>query len=205
MNPFHRILEITILIILPLLILYTKSKWSTKEIIFNAIVLPLIWYITYAPIHELGHVIGCKIVGLEINDYQLFTRFWEGSFGFAFVDIKEGYGENIESFIVLIMPYLIDFFFLIFGFIVVYKNKFKVKNSFLFGLTFLFFVLRSNYDLLDNYIGYFFNHSDFVLAGKIVGNLNILIFIVLSLIIGFSLTLLIIKKYIFYPSAAINN
>ncbi|MCB9247646.1 MAG: hypothetical protein H6613_03480 [Ignavibacteriales bacterium] len=116
MNPIYRIIEILILIVLPILVLFLRSTWSKKEIYLNVSILPLIWYLFYAPIHELGHVLGCFIVGVEISDFQLFSHFWEGSYGFTFVNIKGGYSENMSSFIILISPYLLDQISIILGF-----------------------------------------------------------------------------------------
>ena len=197
MNPFLRIIEILILIVLPPLILFLRSSWPNKEIYFSVIILPLIWYLFYAPIHELGHILGCAIVGAEITNYRLFAHFWEGSFGFAFVDVKNGLGENMSSFIILISPYVIDLISIIIGYYIL--TRYRIKNSFLLGLTFLIFSVRPLYDLVDNFIGYYFNHSDFVLASKIISNLIIFSFVIISTVTGIILVLLLLKKYKGYP------
>lgn len=197
MNPFFRIIEILILVVLPLLVFYLRSNWPKKEINVNVIILPLIWYVFYAPLHELGHVLGCFIVGAEIKDYQLFAHFWEGNFGFAFVDLKDGYGENMNSFVILILPYMLDLISIVIGYYLL--SRYKIKNSFLFGLVFLLFSIRPLYDLVDNFIGYYLNHSDFVLASRILGNLVIFTFVIISIIIGITLILLLLKKYKQYP------
>ena len=197
MNPFFRIIEILILVVLPLLVLYLRSNWPNKVIYVNVIILPLIWYVFYAPLHELGHILGCFIVGLEIKDYQLFAHFWEGNFGFAFVDIKEGYGENMNSFVILILPYILDLISIVIGYYLL--SKYKIINSFLFGLVFLLFNVRPLYDLIDNFIGYYFNHSDFVLPSRIVVSLVIFTFVIISIIIGIMLIILLLKKYKHYP------
>lgn len=197
MNPFFRIIEILILVVLPLLFLYLRSNWPQKVINVNVIILPLIWYVFYAPLHELGHILGCFIVGLEIKDYQLFAHFWEGNFGFAFVDIKNGYGENMNSFVILILPYMLDLISIVIGYYLL--SRYKIINSFLFGLVFLLFNIRPLYDLVDNFIGYYLNHSDFVLASRIVGSLVIFTFVIISIIIGITLILLLLKRYKQYP------
>jgi hypothetical protein len=197
LNPFLRIIEILILVVLPLLLLYLRSNWPIKVIIVNVIILPLIWYVFYAPLHELGHILGCFIVGLEIKDYQLFAHFWEGKFGFAFVDIKDGYGENMNSFVILILPYILDLISIVIGYYLL--SRYKIINSFLFGLVFLLFNIRPLYDLVDNFIGYYLNHSDFVLASRIVGSLVIFTFVIISIIIGITLILLLLKRYKQYP------
>lgn len=193
MNPILRIIEILILVVLPLLIVYLRSSWPNKEIYFNVILLPIIWYVSYAPLHELGHILGCVIVGAEVKDYQLFAHFWEGKFGFAFVEIKEGFAENMNSFVILILPYILDIFSIIIGYY--FLTRYKIKKSFLFGLVFLLLSIRPLYDLIDNFIGYFLNHSDLVMAGRIVGNSLTFIFIIVSVIVGIISILSLIKKY----------
>ena len=185
------------MVVLPLLFLYLRSNWPQKVINVNVIILPMIWYVFYAPLHELGHILGCFIVGLEIKDYQLFAHFWEGNFGFAFVDIKDGYGENMNSFVILILPYMLDLISIVIGYYLL--SRYKIINSFLFGLVFLLFNIRPLYDLVDNFIGYFLNHSDFVLASRIVGSLVIFTFVIISIIIGITLILLLLKRYKHYP------
>jgi hypothetical protein len=167
LNIFFRLIEILVLIVLPLLIFYLRSKWPQKENVILVTVLPLLWYLFYAPIHELSHILGCIIVGAEIKDYRLFAHFWQGEFGFAYVDIAGGLGTNFKSLIILISPYLLDFLFLIIGYFIL--SRYKTKNSFLTGLIFLFLCLRPAYDIIDNYLGIFYNYSDFVLVIEIIG------------------------------------
>jgi hypothetical protein len=190
-------------VVLPLLVLYLRSNWPQKLIYANVIILPLIWYVFYAPLHELGHILGCLIVGLEIKDYQLFSHFWEGNFGFAFVDIKEGYGENMNSFVILILPYMLDLISIVIGYYLL--TRYKIINSFLFGLVFLLSNVRPLYDLVDNFIGYYSNHSDFVLASRIIGSLVIFTFGIISIIFGITLLLLLLKRYKQYPEFLIFN
>jgi hypothetical protein len=197
MNPFLRITEILVLVVLPLLIVYLRSSWSGKDIYVNVTVLPLLWYLFYAPIHESGHILGCIVVGADITDYRLFTHFWEGSFGFAYVDVQGGLGVNMHSFIILVMPYLLDLISIATGYYVLIHNK--IKNPFLFGLVFLIFSVRPLYDLADNFIGYFYNHSDFVLASQIAGPLIIFAYVILSVLTAITLILLLMQKYKYYP------
>jgi hypothetical protein len=167
LNITFRLIEILAIIVLPLLVFYLRSKWPQKEIVIFLIVLPLLWYLFYAPIHELSHILGCIIVGAEIKDYRLFAHFWEGDFGFAYVDVAGGLGVNYKSLIILIAPYVLDFLSLILGYFILIRHK--TKNSFLAGLIFLFLCLRPAYDIFDNYLGIIYNHSDFVLVIKIMG------------------------------------
>ncbi len=197
MNAIYRVIEILIIIILPLLVIYLRSHWQRIEIYINVILLPLIWYLFYAPIHELSHMVGCVIVGADITNYRLFAHFWEGSFGFAYVAVKGGLGLNMSSLIILISPYIFDFIFIIMGYIVL--TKYKIKNSFLFGLTFLIFCLRPLYDIVDNYIGIFYNHSDLVLASQIIGKMITYTYGVITTILALTVILILLFKSKNYP------
>jgi hypothetical protein len=197
MNPFFKIIEILVLIIFPLLVLYLRSNWSMKEIYINVVVLPLIWYLFYAPIHELSHMLGCVIVGADITDYRLFAHFWEGSFGFAYVEVQGGLDVNMNSLIILISPYILDFISIIIGYYILTRNK--IKNSFLFGLTFLIFCLRPLYDIVDNYIGIFYNNGDLVLTSKIIGEYITYSYGIISVTISLIAIILLLNKYKDYP------
>ncbi len=103
----------------------------------------------------------------------------------------------MSSFIILIFPYILGLISMLIGYFIL--ARYKIKNSFLVGLIFLILSVRPLYDLVDNYIGYYFNHSDFVLASRIVGNSVISIFTVTSMIIGVTLILVLYRKYKQYP------
>jgi len=203
LNPFFKIIEILILVVLPLLVFYLRSNWPKKEINVNVIILPLIWYLFYAPIHELSHILGCIIVGSKITDYRLFAHFWEGSFGFAYVDVKGGLGVNMNSLIILISPYILDLISIIIGYYIL--TRYKIKNSFLLGLTFLIFCLRPLYDIVDNYIGIFYNHSDLVLTSQIIGKLITYSYGFITICIGVIVTLILLVKYKDYPKIEIQS
>ena len=197
MNAIYRVIEILVLIVFPLLVFYLRSNWKNKEIYVNVIVLPLIWYLFYAPIHELSHILGCIIVGSKITDYRLFTHFWEGSFGFAYVDVQGGLDVNMNSLIILISPYILDFISIIIGYYIL--TRYKIKNSFLLGLTFLIFCLRPLYDIVDNYIGMFYNNGDLVLTSKIIGEYITYSYGIISVTISFIAIMLLLNKYKNYP------
>lgn len=197
MNVYLRLIEILALIVLPLLVFYLRSKWPKKEIIILVTFLPLLWYLFYAPIHELSHILGCIVVGAEIKDYRLFAHFWEGDFGFAYVDIASGFGTNFKSLIILISPYVLDFLSLLLGYIIL--SRYKTKNSFWTGLIFLFLCLRPAYDIIDNYVGIIYNHSDFVLVIKIIGRFLVYSFGLITAGLAAYTIGKILQKYKDYP------
>jgi len=197
LNAIYRVIEILVLIVFPLLVFYLRSNWKNKEIYVNVIVLPLIWYLFYAPIHELSHILGCIIVGADITDYRLFAHFWEGSFGFAYVEVQGGLDVNMNSLIILISPYILDFISIIIGYYIL--TRYKIKNSFLLGLTFLIFCLRPLYDIVDNYIGIFYNNGDLVLTSKIIGEYITYSYGIISVTISLIAIILLLNKYKNYP------
>jgi hypothetical protein len=203
MNPIFRIIEILLIIVIPLLILYLRGNWNNKEIYLNVTLLPLIWYIFYAPIHEICHIFGSLIVGAEITDYRLFAHFWEGSFGFAYVEFRDGLNVNFSSLIILIFPYILDFISIIAGYFIL--SKYKIKNSFVFGFTFLILCLRPLYDLIDNYIGIYYNHSDLVLTTQIIGSIAVYLFGFVSISFGIITIINLLKKYKGQPILNIHN
>jgi hypothetical protein len=142
-------------------------------------------------------MLGCIIVRADITDYRLFAHFWEGSFGFAYVDVKGGLDLNMNSLIILIVPYILDFISIMLGYYVLIR--YKIKNSYLFGLAFLIFCLRPLYDIADNYIGVFYNHSDLVLTGQIIGKLITYSYGFITMIIGIMVVFVILNKYKSFP------
>jgi hypothetical protein len=147
--------------------------------------------------------LGSLIVGAEITDYRLFAHFWEGSFGFAYVEVKDGLTANISSLIILVFPYLLDLFAIIIGYYIL--TKYKIKNSFLFGVTFLFLSLRPLYDLIDNYIGIYYNHSDLVLTIEIIGHLATYLFGFISISTGILVIIGLLTKYKDYHFSNLGN
>jgi hypothetical protein len=52
------VLEIALLLMLPLVVFYQRSIWSYKKYLPGIMVIYLIWYLSYAPFHELMHLLG---------------------------------------------------------------------------------------------------------------------------------------------------
>jgi hypothetical protein len=58
LNYLDYLLEILLVVVLPLLVLYLKGNWPVRKILPSLLFIPILWYFTYAPLHELGH--GCN-------------------------------------------------------------------------------------------------------------------------------------------------
>ena len=192
-------LTLTFCVLLPLILFYKNSSWQKNKIWFNIVPLSFLWFFTYSFFHELSHMIGVLLVGGKIIDYQLVPRFWEGDFttGYINPDIKTGFQE----FIVRLSPYVRDLVILILGFVIL--NLKRIRNLFVVGLVFTFFILSSLYDIITNYLGYVIdNDGDFNGLSKLIGGaLTNLIGISLS-IFAIIITLIITKMYKSYSLKA---
>ena len=77
--------EILLFLVMPLLVLYIKGNWPLRKFILPLVVIPILWYLTYAPLHELSHAAGIYLVGGKVTVWKLIPRFWLGEFARAWV------------------------------------------------------------------------------------------------------------------------
>jgi len=143
-------IELALLIVFPLIVFYQKVDSTLKIKIVSIIGLYIIWFLSYAFLHELSHLFGSWIMGTSISDYQLIPQFWKGDFKTAYVN---SHFENLsQASVSLIMPYLRDIFFLFIGFWIFKRNI--IKKILFRGLVIMLFILSPFYDIINNYSGY---------------------------------------------------
>lgn len=158
MNNIITTIELALLIVLPLIFFYQRKNKGFKSYILYVVLLYLIWFFTYSLLHELCHVIGSRITGAKIEDYQLIPHFWK-------CDFKTGYVNSVftngfQNIISNISPYFRDLIFMFIGYFVL-KRK-KITNSFVTGLVIILFVLSPLFDVFNNYSGFVIGvHTDF--------------------------------------------
>ena len=150
MNNIISTFEIAVIIILPLIIIYRRNNINIRIYIKNIVLIYLIWYFTYAPLHEISHLTGVWALGLKIKDYQLIPKFWKGDLGTAYISTY--YQNSLQEFITDVMPYLRDLIFLIIGYIILKKIKFS--GVFIFGLIVVLLILSPFYDVFNNYFAF---------------------------------------------------
>ena len=143
-------LGITLIIILPLIRFYQRSNWTKTQKMIGIFGLTIIWFLIATPLHELSHMIGAKIVGAKITDYQLLPEYWKGDFRNAY--IKSYYDTKLQEFAIRTAPYFRDLIIAIIGFILLKKKW--INHSFIVGFVFLFFLLNSVFDIVVNFLGY---------------------------------------------------
>ncbi|MRS02516.1 hypothetical protein EG832_04715 [bacterium] len=143
--------EILLTIVIPLLVLYLKGNWPMRKVIPALVILPLIWYFTYAPIHELSHAVGTYLVGGKVIDYRLIPRFWLGEFAGAWAT-PGGYTQSWQQLISSAFPYILDIVSLVVA-IFVFRRGFS-RNPFYVGLAFMLLSLRPAFDFVSETIGF---------------------------------------------------
>jgi len=186
-------LEVLVIIVLPLLWLYLRGKWPIKTTIIGLFILPAIWYLTYAPIHELSHALGTIIAGGKVTELKLIPNFWEGVFAVAWVK-STGLNTVWQNIAMTGAPYILDFATIIVGAVVMLRNQ--SKNAFWVGFMFMILCLRPTFDLVCETIGFFNGFmGDIYHIQLIVGDVILSSFLILSLGISLSVLYFIIKRY----------
>ena len=77
--------EILLTIVTPLLALYLRGGWPSRTVAGCMVCIAVVWYLTYAPIHELSHGAATLLAGGRVLEVKLIPSFWEGTFAVAWV------------------------------------------------------------------------------------------------------------------------
>lgn len=182
-------IEIALLLILPLILFYQRSKLNFKQYSIYIVLLYFTWISTYAFLHEICHLFGSWIIGVKIIGYKLFPTFWEGDFKTAYVNSL--FENNTQAFVSGIMPYFRDIVFLIIGFCILRKKR--LQNSLMAGLIVMLLILSPLYDIINNYSGFVFeSYGDFNMLSLKFGN-----FIVHAIGTTFALIAIVITIQVF--------
>jgi hypothetical protein len=189
-------LEILLIIPIPLVILYLWGKWPLKFIVLCLIVIPILWYLTYAPLHELSHILGTYLAGGKVVNYKLIPRFWMGEFAVAWIT-PIGLNHPWQNLVMLSAPYVLDLASIIAGAVVLQRRR--LKNAFWAGFLFMLLCLRPTFDLANEatafYIGFM---NDLFHIQLIIGRVILSPFLLLSLGLSVFLIYAILKRYAGY-------
>ena len=141
--------EILLTIVTPLLVLYLRGRWPLRTVTACLCGIPVVWYLTYAPIHELSHALGTTLVGGKVVDVKLIPSFWEGQFAGAWVTY-EGLGRSWPA--MTGAPYVIDVAFVVASLVVLRRRL--SRNALVVGLLFMLLCLRPTFDLVCETVGF---------------------------------------------------
>lgn len=171
--------EILLVLVLPLLILFLKGNWPLRKVIPSLVVIPILWYFTYAPLHELSHAAGVYLAGGKVVVYKLIPSFWLGEFAGAWIKAS-GISQSWQQITMTAFPYLLDI--ICFGVAIVIFRRSFTKNPFLLGLAFMLLCLRPAMDFTFEPIAFFTgDRNDFYALQQIVGPFAIWAFILVSI------------------------
>jgi hypothetical protein len=164
---------------MPLLVLYLKGNWPLRKVIPPLVIIPVLWYFTYAPLHELSHAAGLYLVGGKVIDYRLIPRFWLGEFGGAWIT-QSGITQSWQQLTMTASPYMLDIVCFVVA-IFVFRRGFSRKPFFI-GLAFMLLCLRPAMDFVCEPIAFLSgDRNDFYAIQQIVGPFAIWSFILISI------------------------
>jgi len=138
-------LEIALLLMLPLVIFFQRSSWKMKEYVFLIPIIYVIWYLSYAFLHEICHLSAALMLGKKVYDFQLIPYFWKGELGVGYV--KSEYNQ-----LTVLMPYIKDVVFSVIGVSLITKKV--IKKPLLTGLALTILVFSPLFDIANNYLVY---------------------------------------------------
>ena len=196
-NDLLMTIEIFLIIDAPLLFFYLKGKWPLRVIIPCLVSLPVFWYLTYAPVHELSHIAGTYAAGGSVSYYKLIPQFWLGEFGRAWIT-SQGMTRPWQQLLSTSAPYLIDVASLGIGFFILRKPNFR--NPFLLGLLFTLLCLRPAFDFVCESVSFITGiKGDLFTMGTLLGIIPVWIFILACLSLSLAIIVSILKRCIKDP------
>ena len=137
--------EILLVVVTPLLVLYLKGNWPLRKVIPPLVIIPVLWYFAYAPLHELSHAAGAYLVGGRVIAYRLIPRFWLGEFAGAWIT-PSGLTQSWQQVTTTAFPYMLDVVCFVVA-LVVFRRGFS-RNPFFTGLAFMLLCLRPACDFV---------------------------------------------------------
>jgi len=160
-------------------LLYLKGNWPLRKVIPPLVITPILWYFTYAPLHELSHAAGLYLVGGKAIDYRLIPRFWLGEFAGAWIT-PSGITQSWQQLTMTAFPYMLDIVCYIVA-IVVFRRG-SSRNPFFIGLAFMLLCLRPACDFIFEPIAFLSgDRNDFYAIQQIVGPFATWSFILISI------------------------
>lgn len=192
--------EILVVVVVPLLFLYLRSKWPLQTIIPSLMSIPILWYLTYALFHELSHVAGTYLAGGTVVDHKLIPRFWSGEFGRAWIT-PAGITQSWQQLISTCFPYLVDVICILAGMFILQRDF--SKNAFVVGLVFMLLCLRPAFDFVCEPIAFLSgDRGDFYGIQMIVGSNITWLLISLGAVISLLSILGVLRRYMGFPATA---
>ena len=161
-------LEILVVVVAPLLFLYLRGEWPLRTVIPCLFVIPVLWYLTYSPLHELSHLVATYLVGGRVVHAKLIPSFWVGEFGRAWLT-TEGVRGSWQHLVMTSSPYMLDTVCVVAGFYLL-RRDFS-RHAFVVGFLFMLLCLRPMFDFLCETVAFAMgDKGDFYHIAEVVGS-----------------------------------
>lgn len=194
-DPLLTTFEILLVIVTPLLVLYLRGRWPLRTVTACLFAIPLVWYLTYAPIHELSHALGTILVGGKVVNIKLIPSFWEGTFAVAWVT-PEGLGQFWP--IMTGAPYVIDVACVALSLVVLGRRL--SRNALVVGLLFMLLCLRPTFDIVCETVGFVGGfRGDLWHLELVIGSAALWSFLLVSLALCLLSVVVILRRYDGFP------
>lgn len=189
--------EILLTIVAPLLALYLRGRWPLGTVTACLCGIPVVWYLTYAPIHELSHALGTVLVGGRVVDIKLIPSFWEGTFAVAWVR-SVGLDQSWQQLVSTGAPYVIDVACVVASLAVLGRRL--SRNALVVGLLVMLLCLRPTFDLVCETVGFVGGfHGDLWHLQLIIGSAALGLFLLVSLALGLLSVAVALRRYGGFP------
>jgi hypothetical protein len=161
-------LEILLVVVAPLLVLYLRGKWPLRAAIPCLLVIPVLWYLTYSPLHELSHVVATYLAGGRVVHAKLIPSFWVGEFGRAWIT-TEGLSGSGQHVVMTAAPYMLDTASVVAGLCLLRRGV--SKHAFVIGFLFMLLCLRPMFDFVCETVAFALgDKGDFYHIALVVGS-----------------------------------
>ena len=191
-------LEILLTIVAPLIFLYLKGTSTLRYTVSCLLSLPVVWYLTYSPLHELSHVAGTYLVGGRVTYVKLIPSFWSGEFARAWIT-TDGITENWQQLILTSSPYVLDVACVAAGMVFLRRDRFK--SPFFVGFVFMFLCLRPTFDLVCETIAFLLgDRGDVYHIAHNIGSFMTWSFCLLSIGLSLFSILWVLKRFVGFPN-----
>ncbi len=193
--------EILLIIVTPLLVLYLRGQWPLRTVTACLCCIAVLWYLTYAPIHELSHALGTTLVGGKIVDIKLIPSFWEGQFAVAWVTSVGLVDRSWQQLVMTGAPYVIDVAFVVASLVVLRRPP--SRSALVVGLLFMLLCLRPTFDLVCETVGFVGGfHGDLWHMELVIGSAALWSFLLVSLALCLLSIVVILRRYGGFPEPA---
>ena len=194
---FLIISEVLLAVVLPLLVLYLRSAWPPHITIPCLVSVPLLWYLTYAPLHELSHVAATYLMGGTVTSMKLIPSFWRGEFGRAWITTA-GITEQWQQLLMTAFPYILDLISITVGLAILRRTAFG--KPYVVGILFMLLCLRPAFDLICETIAFVLDErGDLYYIALAVGSGTIWLLLLLSVTFSAFAMAAVLSRYRGFP------